>query len=211
MYVMLYTLKGKYIKKYVRETTLNFQTDMAAKQLNIVVAACNNHGIGIDGKLPWRLKKDMAMFKTITTKTKDLNKQNAVIMGRKTWFSIPERFRPLRNRINIVLSTSLKDSPPGAHLAGSFEEAMGLISEGELATEVDSVFVIGGSSVYREAMNWPKCRVFFTRVLSDFRCDTFFPEISADIFKKIDNPEWLPSDLQQDGDIKFMYELYDKQ
>ncbi|XP_041378273.1 dihydrofolate reductase-like [Gigantopelta aegis] len=183
---------------------------MTAKQLNVIVAACNNHGIGIDGKLPWRLKKDMAMFKMLTTKTNDENKQNAVIMGRKTWSSIPEKFRPLANRVNIVLSTSMKDSPLGAHLTGNFEEAMRLISDGDLSSVVESVFIIGGSSVYSEAMKWPKCRVYLTRVLSDFHCDTFFPDISDEIFKKTDNPEWLPDTPQQDGDITFVYEVYDK-
>ncbi|XP_041379744.1 dihydrofolate reductase-like [Gigantopelta aegis] len=182
---------------------------MAAKRVNIVVAACNNQGIGIDGRIPWRLKKDMAMFRRITSSTND-NKQNAVIMGRKTWHSIPEKFRPLPNRFNIVLSNSMKESPIGVHLVRSFQEAMDLVNNGELSDRVESIFVIGGYSVYREAMAWPSCRVYLTRVLADFHCDTFMPDISAESFRKTDNPKWLPDTEQEEGSIKFSYEVYDK-
>lgn len=64
-------------------------------------------GIGHAGGLPWRLRQDMAFFKKMTTNTVDSNKQNAVIMGRKCWDSIPVKFRPLSNRINVVLSRTL--------------------------------------------------------------------------------------------------------
>ena len=66
------------------------------KSFEIVVAAtASNFGIGKLGGLPWKLPGDMAFFKTLTTTTIDNKKQNAVIMGRKTWESLPEKFRPL--------------------------------------------------------------------------------------------------------------------
>ncbi len=76
------------------------------RSVNIVVAATADGGIGKDGKLPWELPTDMAFFRTTTTKVSDSRKQNAVIMGRKTWASIPARFRPLKGRLNVVLSSS---------------------------------------------------------------------------------------------------------
>lgn len=72
----------------------------------VVAATKNGLGIGKDGTLPWKLPGDMAYFKELTSRTRDSAKQNAVIMGRKTWESIPTKFRPLKGRINIVLSRS---------------------------------------------------------------------------------------------------------
>ena len=74
-------------------------------KINLIVAACGKSlGIGLNGELPWRLKSEMKYFSETTTKTKDPSKINAVIMGRKTWESIPMKFRPLKNRYNIILS-----------------------------------------------------------------------------------------------------------
>lgn len=80
----------------------------AAEQLtlHIVVAATKKLGIGKGGGMPWKLPGDMAYFKDLTTRTADSSKQNAVVMGRKTWESIPPKFRPLPGRVNVVLSRS---------------------------------------------------------------------------------------------------------
>ena len=70
----------------------------------VVAASLPEFGIGFEGKLPWRIAEDMKHFKQITSQTVDKNKQNAVIMGRKTWESIPSKFRPLPDRLNVVLT-----------------------------------------------------------------------------------------------------------
>ena len=80
--------------------------------MEAILACTHNGGIGLNGKLPWRLKEDMKLFKRITTtiqnpNDKEKGKLNAVIMGRKTWESIPMKFRPLPNRINIILSKTI--------------------------------------------------------------------------------------------------------
>ncbi|HEY9713021.1 MAG TPA: dihydrofolate reductase, partial [Chroococcales cyanobacterium] len=75
-------------------------------KLDLVVAVDLNRGIGRANGLPWRLPKDMKRFRNLTTASTDPHLQNAVIMGRKTWDSIPEKFRPLEGRINIVLTRS---------------------------------------------------------------------------------------------------------
>ncbi|WAQ94021.1 DYR-like protein [Mya arenaria] len=184
---------------------------MSTPKLNLVVAACNNNGIGINGKLPWNLRKDMDFFKAITMKTSSPDKQNAVIMGRRTWQSIPEKFRPLRNRINIILSREMKDVPEGVFLARSLPEAISLITGTELVDRVEDVHVIGGSSVYKESMTGPyPCRLYLTRVLADFDCDTFLPEIDSSAFSKIPNPENVSTDLQGENGIKFRFEVYEK-
>jgi hypothetical protein len=80
---------------------------MALRSVDVVVAATAvGYGIGLDGKLPWDLPGDMAHFRAITTATRAAGSRNAVIMGRKTWASIPAKFRPLSKRLNVVLSSS---------------------------------------------------------------------------------------------------------
>lgn len=140
--------------------------------LQLVVAASKNGlGIGKDGTMPWKLPGDMAYFKELTSRTRDAAKQNAVIMGRKTWESIPDKFRPLKGRLNIVLSRSTgadnvasendstgANSTPravskkaegmdGVFWCSSLEAATELLSTPELADKVETTFVIGGGQV----------------------------------------------------------------
>jgi dihydrofolate reductase len=72
-------------------------------RLTLIVAATRSNGIGQNGRLPWRLPKELAYFAQVTSNAPD-GHANAVIMGRNTWESIPERFRPLKKRVNIVIS-----------------------------------------------------------------------------------------------------------
>ena len=131
----------------------------------IIVAHDLNQGIGTDNKLPWHCAEDMAYFKSLTIG----NNKNAVIMGRKTWDSIPEKFRPLPNRQNIVLSKS-ETSFKNAQSATSFDNAL------ELAKQAQKVFVIGGAQIYAEALNHNDCKVLhITKIFKRFNCDTFFP------------------------------------
>jgi dihydrofolate reductase len=74
--------------------------------VNIIVAATASGGIGKNGGLAWTLPADMAFFRATTMAVTDSARQNAVIMGRKTWASIPAKFRPLKGRLNVVLSSS---------------------------------------------------------------------------------------------------------
>lgn len=105
---------------------------MELKKLNLIVATALNRGIGFQGDIPWRLKyslcvipfpllyllslliinynrKDLALFAKLTKSTNDPAKKNAVIMGRKTWESIPEKFRPLPSRLNVILSRNCNE------------------------------------------------------------------------------------------------------
>ncbi|XP_012371651.1 dihydrofolate reductase-like [Octodon degus] len=148
--------------------------------LNCIVAVSQNMGIGRNRDLPWTpLRNEFNYFQRMTTTTSVEGKQNLVVMGRKTWFSIPEKNRPLKDRINIVLSSKLKEPPQGAHfLAQSLDDALKLIEQPELANKVDLVWVVGGSAVYKEAMDQPgHVKLFMTRIMQEFENDTFFPEI----------------------------------
>src|SRR4051794_24452108 len=103
----------------------------------LVVAYARNGVIGRDGDLPWHLPTDMQHFRELTT-------GGTVVMGRKTYVSIPERFRPLPGRRNLVLSRDPAFAAPGAEVFGGLDAAL------EAAGE--DCFVIGGGTTYAEAL-----------------------------------------------------------
>lgn len=151
---------------------------------SIVVAMDEKRGIGREGKLPWHLKDDLRHFKEITTKTRDKNKRNAVIMGRKTWDSLPCGFRPLPGRVNVVITRdeNLK-FPPGVLRAGGFEQALAFIEDGAVKKNIEFVFVIGGAQVFQTAITHKECRrIYLTQIFGTFDCDAFFPSF-ADCFQ----------------------------
>jgi dihydrofolate reductase len=184
-------------------------------KFSIIAAADEKMGIGIGNKLPWRLKGDLKYFSDVTT-TAAPGKINAVIMGRKTWESLPAKARPLRDRLNIVLSRGgheLNEGEPnwvlkansytkdGANISASLYEAL---DELEMMSEVDKVFVIGGASLYVQAIAHPDCeKIYLTEVKGEFRCDAFFPYIPDSILKKISE-----SKEQEEGGIKYRFVVY---
>jgi dihydrofolate reductase len=146
--------------------------------LAIVVAIDAAGGIGRDGTLPWRLAADMAYFRRLTTATRQEGRRNAVIMGRRTWESLPARFRPLPGRINAVLSRRTLALPREVVGASSLDEAVAALNRDPAPPE--QIFVIGGASVYREALARTDCtRVYLTRIDAVFPCDVFFPALPA--------------------------------
>lgn len=146
---------------------------------DIIVAVDNKNGIGKNGKLPWRLPEDMAHFKQITTRVEDPLKKNAVLMGRKTWDSIPKKFRPLPDRLNIVL-TRQEDLalPNDVLLYHSLDSVLKSLSFQHDPWQVETFFLIGGASLYEQVLNRHACRrIYLTKIYHDFDCDTFFPKI----------------------------------
>jgi len=180
-------------------------------EISLIAAACESLGIGFRGDLPWKLRKEMAYFNRMTTYTKNPDKQNAVIMGRKTWFSIPAKRRPLPKRINVVISREMKEVPEGAdYLANSIEEAVRLLTSPPTAEKVERLWVIGGSGIYKAAIESRMChRIYLTRIMAKFDCDTFFPEISTDKFLMVSDPN-VPEEIQEENGIKYKFEVYEK-
>nr|P27421.1 RecName: Full=Viral dihydrofolate reductase; Short=vDHFR [Herpesvirus saimiri (strain 484-77)]pir/S14840/ dihydrofolate reductase (EC 1.5.1.3) - saimiriine herpesvirus 1 (strain 484-77) [Saimiriine alphaherpesvirus 1]CAA41575.1 unnamed protein product [Saimiriine gammaherpesvirus 2] len=180
--------------------------------LNCIVAVDQNMGIGKNGYLPWPLlTNDFKYFQRMTTSSVK-NKQNLVIMGKNTWFSIPEKNRPLKDRINLVLSKKLKEIPHGAHfLARSLNDALKLIEQPEFVNKVDMVWIIGGSSVYKDAMNYSShLKLFVTRIMQSFETDTFFPEIDLKKYKPLIEYPGVPSNTQEEKGIRYKFEVYEK-
>ncbi|KAE8635893.1 hypothetical protein XENTR_v10002779 [Xenopus tropicalis] len=182
--------------------------------LHAVVAVCPpNQGIGKEGSLPWPLlRNEFKHFQRLTMTPTVEDKKNVVIMGRKTWFSIPEKNRPLKERINIVLSKELKEPPTGAHyLSKSLAEAIDLLEDPELKDKVDLVWVIGGSSLYQELMEKPvNQRWFVTRILQEFECDTYLPEIDLNSFRLLPEYPGISPELQEENGVQYKFEVYEK-
>jgi len=185
-----------------------------SRVLNCIVAVCPDLGIGNKGNLPWhpkRLNNEFKHFQKMTMTPSVEGKQNVVIMGRKTWFSIPEKNRPLKNRINIVLSRELKEPPSGAHhLASDFSSALHLLDTAEMVGKADQVWVIGGSSLYKEMMESSGTRrLFVTRILQQFESDTFLPEINLDKYRLLSTFPGVPEGLQEESGLQYRFEVYE--
>jgi len=129
--------------------------------LNLILARSRNGIIGLNNALPWHLPEDLTHFKKTTM-------GRPVIMGRKTWESIPEKFRPLPGRLNLVLSQSLKLEIKGARVVDSLENAIGLLDPKE------DIWVIGGANVYDQAINIADHEVI-TEIDADFEGDAKAP------------------------------------
>jgi dihydrofolate reductase/thymidylate synthase len=147
---------------------------------DLIVAVDERSGIGKAGRLPWTLRGDMRYFKDVTTRTTTPGRRNAVVMGRQTWESIPARFRPLAGRLNLVLTRQAAFALPGGVLrANDFPSAIASLSS-PAPDAPESIFVIGGASLYREALRHDGCRsLYITRVQGVFDCDAFFEEPRA--------------------------------
>jgi len=162
--------------------------------------------LAIDSK-NW-IWKNLKHFKKITCDTKDLWKLNAVIMGRKTWKSIPSKFRPLPNRINCILSRNLKYEDINSKIDNfvlhfnSFDHCLEELSRKE---NVENIFLIWWWSLYNQFRNHPNLeKIYLTKVEWDFGCDTFF--------------DWIPNnfivesytDIMEENWIKYSFWIYKK-
>ncbi|MBV8469185.1 MAG: dihydrofolate reductase [Burkholderiaceae bacterium] len=134
-------------------------------KVTLIAALARHRAIGHDNELLARLPEDMAHFKALTLK-------HTIIMGRKTWDSIPARFRPLVERRNIVLSRQKGLSLPGAEVFDSLDAALRACA-GE-----DEVFVMGGAQIYEQALGRAD-RLALTLIEAEFEADAFFPDYSG--------------------------------
>lgn len=209
-------------------------SEMKSKSLTLIVATTKQLGIGKNGTLPWpTIKGEMAFFARVTKRvpstitTVESPMQNAVIMGSKTYHSIPPKFRPLKDRVNIIISRQMPTSLPEtetkgrpAHVVRSLDEAVTLIS---IRNDIGKAFVIGGSSIYEASFKHPATEhVLLTKILKpEFECDTFFP-VDLD-----DDEDWREASLEEwqhatgeeagdeglsrsEGEVEYKFCLYSK-
>lgn len=180
------------------------------KKINIILALDEKNGLGKDWYLAWRIKEDMKYFAKITTHTQFLTSkegsfQNAVIMWRKTRDSIPEKFRPLPNRINCILSKKCKieDNFWKIRKFSSFDKAIKKISQDKNIWEI---FVIWWAQIYNLALQNPNLwKIYLTRVKWDFDCDVFV-NLDLENFNLIENSEWKKNKKW----IEFRFEVYER-
>jgi dihydrofolate reductase len=138
--------------------------------LAVVAAVARGGVIGRDNAIPWRLPEDMRRFRSLTT-------GHAVVMGRRTWDSLPDRFRPLPGRRNVVVTRNADWSAEGAERASSLEDALGL-----LASE-PKVFVMGGAELYASALPLAD-ELLLTHVDLEVEGDAFFPPFDRRAFEE---------------------------
>ena len=164
--------------------------------ISAIVAVDNNWGIGYKGDLLINIPEDLKRFKTLTT-------GNTVIMGKKTWESLPKK--PLPNRLNIIIDYT-------TDLKGNYIDTNAVIQNMESTTEMlkkefnDEFFIIGGGSIYKQLL--PYCdRVYVTKIYKDFEnVDTYFPNL--------DNQDtWISApvgEISTYKDILYQYWVYDR-
>ncbi len=150
----------------------------------ILIAALTRHGvIGREGALPWHLPQDLAHFRELT-------RGHAVVMGRKTWDSLPARFRPLPGRRNVVITRQPHWEAAGAHRAGSLDEALQAVGDAH------KVFVIGGAQIYAQALDRADT-LELTLIDRDISGDACFPPWSAQDFEEVARESHAAADPEQ--------------
>lgn len=162
----------------------DLQNWISGKPLAIIVAIAENNAIGLNNRLLWHISDDLKRFKKIT-------QGHTVVMGKKTYESLP--VRPLKNRRNIVITDSLEDEFEGCLMAHSVEEAISLCDPHKMN------FIIGGASIYRQFLPLADM-LYLTRVHRSFDADTFFPEISAKDWQRISSEQG-----PEDSSLGFTY------
>ena len=154
------------------------------KNLSIIVAMSENYGIGKNNDLLWHIPDDLKRFKRLTT-------GHTIIMGKKTYESLP--VKPLPNRVNIVISDVPGETFEGCEMAYSIEEAIAKCPED------DECFVIGGGMIYKQFLEHVD-RLYITLVHKNFTADTYFPEFNRDDWKLIEEESHKP-----EGNLDFSY------
>lgn len=138
--------------------------------ISLIAAISENNCIGKENTLPWYLPEDLKRFKKLTT-------GHVVLMGRKTWESIPDKFRPLPNRTNVVITRQENYTADGAKIFKTIQEAL-------KTHKNEKIFVIGGGQIYKQTIDLADT-LHITHVKKTIdSCDVFFPKIDPEIWKK---------------------------
>jgi dihydrofolate reductase len=156
-------------------------------KLTLIAAVSENNVIGFQDKVPWRIKEDMIRFKELTI-------GHPVVMGRRTYLSLPEKFRPLPDRKNIILSKTLEPFD-GVCVAGKLCDAIRL-------TEQQESYVIGGGQIYQLFLPFVN-KMELTKVHSIFEGDTFFPDVSWKEWNLVNEEKKV-----NDAGLSFSFETY---
>jgi len=157
--------------------------------ISIIVAVSEDWGIGKNNDLLWHLPDDLKRFKKLTS-------GNTILMGKKTWESLPRR--PLPNRINIVLTDNREDKFEGAVTAFSIDDAI------SKCNKEDEIFIIGGGSIYRQFMPIAD-KLYITHVHSKTPADVYFPQIDPAVWKVSESEECTDPEKYP---VPYTYKIY---
>ncbi len=139
--------------------------------ISIIAAIAKNYAIGRNNKLLWHISEDMKRFKSLTT-------GHTVVMGKKTYGSLP--VRPLPNRRNVVITDDMSDRFEGCIMSYSIDDAIQKLPRNEES------FIIGGASIYKQFLPLAD-KLYLTVLDKDFKGDTFFPRYNTDEWKETEN------------------------
>jgi dihydrofolate reductase len=155
-------------------------------RISLIAAVATNRVIGHRNRLPWRLPADLQHFKRVTM-------GKPVVMGRKTWESIG---RPLRGRVNIVISRDTALQAEGCVVVHSVEQAL------EAAAGADEIMIMGGAELYAQAL--PRAdRLYLTEVRADVQGDVWFPDIDRGDWIEVSRERHC-ADEKNDHDYEFV-------
>jgi dihydrofolate reductase len=149
-------------------------------KLSLIAAVARDGVIGRDNAIPWRLPEDARHFRAVTM-------GHPVVMGRRTWDSLPERFRPLPGRRNVVVTRNEAWSAEHAERAGSLDDALRLLAD------APRVFVIGGAELYAEALPLAD-ELVVTEIDAEVEGDVFFPQWDRATFREESREEHVSED-----------------
>ncbi len=161
------------------------------KDISIIVAIASNNAIGKDNDLLWHISRDLKRFKQIT-------KDHYIVMGKRTYYSLP--VRPLPNRTSLIITDVADEVIDNCLMAYSIEEAVS-----KMDTSKEN-FVIGGGSIYNQFMPFAN-KLYITRVHKDYEADTFFPEIPLNEWK-LESQQHVTDDPQ--NDFTYTFEIYNR-
>jgi len=177
-------------------------------KFNIILAVDEKNWIWKNNELAWNISSDMKYFKNITTKTSDLAKHNAVIMWRKTWESIPSKYRPLNQRVNCILTRWIKNDDiwsPIDDFTLYFNSIDHCLSELESKENVENIFIIWWANLYNQVLDNPMLeKIYITKIKWDYNCDVFF--------------DWIPdnfkvesyTDTEEENGVWYSFWIYKK-
>lgn len=180
----------------------NFKSSSMEK-FSLIVAVDDENGIGKNGDLSWDIPEDMKYFKKITTTTKSAKKQNAVIMWRTTWESIPKKYRPLPKRYNCILSRSYIDGTRNSEWWYEFSSLDATLKHLEQQENIENIFIIWWAQLYNKVLRDHRLtKAYITRVYQKYHCDVFFNGLPLD-FKLSSR-----SEMKQYKWLEFEFSIY---
>ena len=161
------------------------------KPISIIVAIASNNAIGKNNDLLWHITNDLKHFKKVT-------KNHYIIMGKRTYYSLP--VRPLPHRTSMIITDVANEDIDNCLMAYSIEDAISKMDD------ANENFIIGGGSVYKQFMPFAN-KLYITRVHKDYEADTFFPEISLDKWELV-SEDHVNNDSQ--NDFNYTFEIYNR-